>query len=45
MGLGVDAGMVRAHQHAAGARRLIPRDIDAEVVATTVVVGTGGSVE
>ncbi len=24
MGLGVDAGMVRAHQHAAGARRLIP---------------------
>jgi transposase len=42
--VGVDAGVVRAHQHAAGARLLAPSDVDAEVLATTVV-GTGGAVE
>jgi transposase len=42
--VGIDAGVVRAHQHAAGARLLAPRDVDAEVVASTVV-GTGGSIE
>jgi transposase len=42
--VGVDAGVVRAHQHAAGARLLAPNDVDAEVLATTVV-GTGGAVE
>jgi transposase len=42
--VGIDAGVVRAHQHAAGARHRPPADIDAEVLATTVV-GTGGTVE
>jgi len=42
--VGIDAGMVRAHQHAAGARLWAPRDVDVEVLATTVV-GTGGAVE
>ena len=42
--VGVDAGVVRAHQHAAGARLLAPSDVDAEVLATTVV-DTGGAVE
>jgi transposase len=42
--VGVDAGVVRAHQHAAGARLRAPSDVDAEVLATTVV-GTGGAVE
>jgi transposase len=42
--VGIDAAVVRAHQHAAGARLLAPRDIDAEVVASTVV-DTGGAVE
>ena len=40
----VDAGVVRAHQHAAGARHRPPADIAAEVVAPTEV-GTGGAVE
>ncbi len=38
--VGVDAAVVRAHQHAAGARHLPPVDVDAEVLATTEV-GTG----
>ena len=42
--VGVDAGVVRAHQHAAGARLLAPSDVDAEVLATTVV-DAGGAVE
>ncbi len=42
--VGIDAAVVRAHQHAAGARLLAPRDVDAEVVASTVV-DTGGAVE
>ena len=39
--VGIDAGVVRAHQHAAGARHLPPADIDAEVLASTEI-GTGG---
>jgi transposase len=31
----VDSGVVRAHQHAAGARLAPPADVDAEVVAVT----------
>lgn len=42
--VGIDAAVVRAHQHAAGARLLAPRDVDAQVVASTVV-DTGGAVE
>ena len=42
--VGVDAGVVRAHQHAAGARHLPPADIAAQVVATTEV-NTGGGLE
>ncbi len=42
--VGIDAAVVRAHQHAAGARLLAPRDVDAEVVVSTVV-DTGGAVE
>jgi hypothetical protein len=42
--VGVEAEVVRAHQHAAGARPQPPSDIAAEVVATTAL-GTGGSVE
>jgi transposase len=42
--VGIDAAVVRAYQHAAGARLLAPRDVDAEVLASTVV-GTGGTVE
>jgi transposase len=42
--VGVDAAVVRAHQHAAGARHAPPADVDAEVVAPTVV-DTGGWVE
>jgi transposase len=42
--VGVDAGVVRAHHHAAGARHQPPADIDAEVLATTEV-GTGGWIE
>ena len=40
----VDAAVVRAHQHAAGARRQPPADIPAEVVAPTEI-DTGGGVE
>lgn len=40
----VDSGVVRAHQHAAGARHQPPVDIPAEVVATTEL-DTGGRVE
>jgi hypothetical protein len=39
--VGIDAGVVRAHQHAAGARHLPPADVAAQVVATTEV-NTGG---
>jgi transposase len=42
--VGIDAGVVRAHQHAAGARHQPPADIDAEVLASTEV-GTGGCTE
>jgi transposase len=42
--VGGDAGVVRAHQHAAGARHAPPADVDVEVV-TPVVVDTGGWVE
>jgi hypothetical protein len=42
--VGVDAGVVRAHQHAAGARHQPPVDVPAEVVAP-VEVNTGGRVE
>jgi transposase len=42
--VGVDAGVVRAHQHAAGARHQPPADVAAEVVAP-VDVDTGGRVE
>ncbi len=42
--VGVDAGVVRAHQHSAGARHLPPADIPAEVVATAEL-DTGGRVE
>ena len=40
----VDAAVVRAHQHAAGARCQPPADIPAEVVAT-LELGTGGGAE
>jgi transposase len=42
--VGVDAAVVRAHQHAAGARHAPPVDVDLEVVASTVV-DTGGWAE
>ena len=42
--VGVDAAVVRAHQHAAGARREPPADVAAEVVATTQI-DTGGAIE
>jgi hypothetical protein len=42
--VGVDAGVVRAHQHAAGARHQPPADVPAEVVAP-VELDTGGGVE
>jgi transposase len=42
--IGIDAGVVRAHQHAAGARHLPPADVAAEVVASTEV-NTGGGLE
>lgn len=44
----VDSTVVRAHQHAAGARREPPRDIPAgrlEPIALTTPVRTGGTVE
>jgi transposase len=42
--VGVDAGVVRAHQHAAGARHQFPADVAEEVVAP-LVLDTGGRVE
>ena len=42
--LGVDGAIVRAHQHAAGARHLPPVDVPSEVVAP-LDVDTGGSVK
>jgi transposase len=40
----IDSGTVRAHQHAAGARRTPPADIPAEVLAP-LELDTGGGVE
>jgi transposase len=42
--VGIDPGVVRAHQHAAGARHQPPADVAAEVVVTTEL-DTGGRVE
>ena len=42
--VGIDAAVVRAHQHAAGARHQPPADVAAEVVVTTEL-DTGGRVE
>ena len=42
--VGIDAAVVRAHQHAAGARRRPPADIPAEVVAP-LELDTGGGIE
>ena len=42
--VGIDAAVVRAHQHAAGARHAPPADVAAEVVAP-LEVDTGGGVE
>jgi hypothetical protein len=42
--VGVDAGVVRAHQHAAGARHQPPADIDQEVLAP-VDLDMGGRIE
>jgi transposase len=42
--VGLDGAVVRAHQHAAGARREPPADVAAEVVATTQI-DTGGAIE
>ena len=42
--VGVDAGVVRAHQHAAGARHAPPADIAAEVLAPAEL-HTGGGAE
>jgi transposase len=42
--IGIDAGVVRAHQHAAGAHHEPPADIPAEVVAT-LDLDTGGPIE
>ncbi len=42
--VGVDAGVVRAHQHAAGARHQPPADVAAEVVAP-IELDTRGGVE
>jgi len=40
--VGVDGGVVRAHQHAAGARHAPPGDVAAEVLAGTEVTPGGG---
>ena len=40
----VDSGVVRAHQHAAGARHAAPADVPAEVVAP-LTLDTGGGIE
>ena len=37
--VGVDATVVRAHQHAAGARKEPPGDVEAQVLAPTVLTG------
>lgn len=37
--VGVDATVIRAHQHAAGARRAPPVDVPVEVLAPTVLTG------
>lgn len=37
--VGVDATVVRAHQHAAGARKMPPKDVAAVVLAPTVLTG------
>ena len=42
--VGVDSGVVRAHQHAAGARHAAPADVLAEVLVPTDL-DTGGTVE
>ena len=42
--VGIDAGVVRAHQHAAGARHAPPGDVAPEVLACTEVA-TGGTIE
>ena len=41
--VGVDATVVRAHQHAAGARKAPPKDVPAAVLAPTLL--TGGFIE
>jgi transposase len=41
--VGIDAGVVRAHQHAAGARHQPPADVVAEVVAMTELDTRGGT--
>jgi len=35
--VGVDGTVIRAHQHAAGARREPPKDVPADVLAPTVL--------
>jgi transposase len=42
--VGIDAGVVRAHQHAAGARHAPPGDVAPEVLACTEVA-RGGTIE
>jgi transposase len=42
--VGVDAGVVRGHQHAAGARHVAPADVAVEV-AVPLDVDTGGKIE
>ena len=42
--VGIDAGVVRAHQHAAGARHQPPTDVPEEVLAP-VELDTGGGVK
>ena len=37
--VGVDATVIRAHQHAAGARKAPPVDVPADVLAPTVLTG------
>jgi transposase len=46
--VGVDSGVVRAHQHAAGARHAAPADVPVEVLAPVDLdaeLNTGGTVE
>lgn len=42
--VGVDAGVVRGHQHAAGARHVLPADVAVEV-AVPIDVDTWGKIE